>query len=62
MFGLQEWLIPIGILLLILIFGAKRFGDVGTGLGQGIKNFRKAFKDEDTKSDGAGSEKDSGKN
>ena len=49
MVGLQEWLIPIGILLIILIFGARRLGDIGTGLGEGIRNFRKAFKGEEPK-------------
>jgi len=49
MFGLQEWLIPLGILLVILIFGARRMGDIGTGLGEGIRNFRKAMKGDDPK-------------
>jgi sec-independent protein translocase protein TatA len=47
MVGLQEWLIPIGILLLILIFGARRLGDIGTGIGEGIRNFRKSLKGEE---------------
>ena len=53
MVGLQEWLIPIGILLIILIFGARKLGDIGTGLGEGIRNFRKAFKGEEPKQDSA---------
>ena len=47
MFGLQEALIPIALVLIILIFGARRFGDIGTGLGSGIRNFRKALKGDD---------------
>ena len=49
MFGLQEWIIPLGVLLLILIFGGRKFGEIGTGLGQGIRNFRKAMKDDEVK-------------
>ena len=49
MFGLQEWIIPIGILLVILIFGARKLPDIGTGLGEGIRNFKKAFRSEDPK-------------
>jgi sec-independent protein translocase protein TatA len=49
MFGLQEWIIPIGILVLILIFGGRKFGEIGTGLGEGIRNFKKAVKGEDSK-------------
>lgn len=43
MFGLgfQE-LIPI-VLLLVIIFGAKRLPDIGSGIGKGIKNFKKSL-------------------
>ena len=54
MVGLQEWLIPIGILLIILIFGARRMGDIGTGLGEGIRNFKKAIKGGDEPKEGGG--------
>lgn len=45
MFGLgfQE-LIPI-VLLLVIIFGAKRLPDIGSGIGKGIKNFKKSLSD-----------------
>jgi len=52
MVGLQEWIIPIGILLIILIFGARRMGDIGTGLGEGIRNFKKAIKGDEPKEGG----------
>ena len=42
MVGLQEWLIPLGILLVILIFGGRKFGEIGKGLGEGIRNFKKS--------------------
>ena len=54
MVGLQEWIIPIGILLIILIFGARRMGDIGTGLGEGIRNFKKAIKGGDELKEGGG--------
>jgi sec-independent protein translocase protein TatA len=39
----------IGIILLILVmvFGATKIGDLGGALGQGIKEFRAAVKDDD---------------
>lgn len=49
MFGLQEWLIPIGILLLILLFGGRKFGELGAGLGEGIRNFKRSVRGDDPK-------------
>ena len=43
--GLPELLIILFIVL--IIFGASRLPEIGSGLGQGIRNFRKAFKSED---------------
>ena len=34
------------ILLALLLFGAGRLADIGRGLGEGIKNFKKGIKDE----------------
>jgi len=44
--GPMEWVIIIGLAL--LIFGGKRLGEIGKGMGEGIKNFRSAVKDEKT--------------
>jgi sec-independent protein translocase protein TatA len=33
--------------LALLLFGAGRLSDIGKGLGEGIKNFKKGIKDED---------------
>jgi sec-independent protein translocase protein TatA len=33
-------------LIALLIFGASRISDIGRGLGEGIKNFKKGLKDE----------------
>jgi sec-independent protein translocase protein TatA len=46
--GLQELLVI--LVLLVLIFGASRLSDLGKGLGEGIRNFKKGMKgDEDEK-------------
>jgi len=34
-------------LIALLLFGASRLSDIGKGLGEGIKNFKKGLKDED---------------
>jgi sec-independent protein translocase protein TatA len=34
-------------LIAVLLFGAGRIADVGKGLGQGIKEFKKGIKDEE---------------
>lgn len=35
------------LLIVILLFGAKKIPDLAKGLGSGIKNFKKAIKDEE---------------
>ena len=44
-FGLTEILIILGIA--IILFGAGRLADIGKGLGQGIRNFKKGLKEDD---------------
>ena len=44
-FGLTELIIVLVILL--LIFGPSRLGDLGSSLGKGIKGFRKSLKDDE---------------
>ncbi len=34
-------------LLALLLFGATRIADIGKGLGEGIRNFKKGLKDDD---------------
>lgn len=43
------------VVLLILLFGAGRLGDVGKGLGAGIRNFKKGLR-EDPKGDASDSD------
>jgi sec-independent protein translocase protein TatA len=40
-FSIAHWLVVVVILL--LIFGPKRLSEVGKGLGQGIRNFKKGL-------------------
>ena len=35
------------LLIIIVIFGASRLPEIGSGLGKGIKNLKKALKGED---------------
>jgi sec-independent protein translocase protein TatA len=44
--GLPEILIILAIAL--LIFGPRRLGELGKGLGEGIKNFKSSMKDGET--------------
>ena len=46
-FSIWHWLLVIGIAL--LLFGPSKFADLGKGLGEGIRNFKAAVKDEDKK-------------
>ena len=43
--GLPELLILLAIVF--FVFGAKRLPEVGKGIGEGIKNFKKAMKGEE---------------
>jgi len=45
MFGMGHWEILIILLVILLIFGAKRIPEMAQGLGKGIKEFRKAMRD-----------------
>ncbi|MFQ5431078.1 MAG: twin-arginine translocase TatA/TatE family subunit [Nitrospinota bacterium] len=41
-FGISELLII--FLIILILFGAKKIPELGSGLGEGIKNFTKSFK------------------
>ena len=45
MFGLGVGELVVVLLVLVLLFGASRLPQLGAGLGEGIKSFRKAFRD-----------------
>ena len=42
--GLPEMLLI--LLILILIFGARRLPELGRGVGEGIRNFKRSLRDE----------------
>ena len=44
-FGVGEWLII--LLVILVLFGAKKIPDLAKGIGKGIKDFKNAIKDED---------------
>lgn len=41
----SHWLI-VGVVI-ILLFGTRKLGDLGSGLGEGIRNFKKGIKGDD---------------
>jgi len=43
-FSIWHWLLVIGVAL--LLFGPTKFADLGKGLGEGIRNFKAAVKDD----------------
>ena len=44
MFGLGFWELIIILVIVLLLFGARRLPEVGSGIGAGIKNFKNAIK------------------
>jgi sec-independent protein translocase protein TatA len=48
--GLPELIII--LLVALVLFGGKKLGDVGKGLGEGIRNFRSSIKGDDEKPEG----------
>lgn len=44
-FSIWHWLIV--LLVVLLIFGPKKLSEVGKGLGEGMKNFKKGLNDDD---------------
>ncbi len=45
--GMPELLII--LVIIFFIFGAKRLPEMGKGIGEGIKNFKKSVKNDDEK-------------
>ncbi|MBI4319557.1 MAG: twin-arginine translocase TatA/TatE family subunit [Chloroflexi bacterium] len=44
--GIGPWELLIVLLIVVVIFGAGRLGDIGGALGKGIREFRHNVKDE----------------
>ena len=47
--GIGIWQLVIILLIVLLLFGAKRLRNVGSDLGSAVKGFRSAMKDEEKK-------------
>ena len=48
--GISIWQILIILLVVLVIFGGKKIKNLGSDLGEGLKGFKKAIKDEDEES------------
>ena len=46
--GLSGTELIVVLLVAVILFGGKKIGDVGKGLGEGIRNFKQAIKEDDT--------------
>ena len=48
MFGLGLWELVVILVVVIIVFGAGRLQELVTALGEGIKNFKKGYRESKT--------------
>ena len=58
MFGLGMPELLVILVIIVIIFGAGKLPEIGSGLGKGIKNFKKATRDEEKKEIDEGKKED----
>ncbi|MTH47624.1 Sec-independent protein translocase subunit TatA [Intestinirhabdus alba] len=56
--GISIWQLVIIAVIVVLLFGTKKLGTIGSDLGASIKGFKKAMSDDETKQDKAGQDAD----
>jgi len=49
--GISFWQILIILAVILILFGGKKIRTMGSDLGEGLKGFKKAIKDEDSLKD-----------
>ena len=49
--GISIWQLLIVAVIVVLLFGTKKLGSIGSDLGASIKGFKKAMSDDDAKQD-----------
>jgi sec-independent protein translocase protein TatA len=54
--SIGPWQVAIIALVILLLFGGKRLGSLGKGLGEGIRNFRRGVQGDDDEAKGDGGE------
>ena len=47
--GISIWQLLIILLVVLVLFGSKKLRSIGADLGQGIKGFKKAINDDESK-------------
>ena len=48
MFGLGIWELVVILVIIVLVFGVGKLPELGTALGEGIKNFKKGYRESKT--------------